>query len=249
MLLLISPAKTLDFDPVSMQNHTQPQLLDHSEKLIKKLKTLSSPKLQKLMGVSKAIAQLNVERNNSFEFPFSKQNAKQALLAFKGDVYIGMNPQDFSEDDFNFAQQHIAILSGLYGLLRPLDLMQPYRLEMGTKLKVRRSENLYQFWKDTITNQINEANHQVVVNLASNEYFKAVKPKIMNADLWTVNFKELRKGQYKVISFSAKRARGMMCSFVVKNRITDPLKMKSFNMDNYVFNPDLSTDRQLTFTR
>ena len=201
------------------------------------------------MGVSTAIAQLNLERNNSFEFPFSRQNAKQALLAFKGDVYLGMNPQSFSDDDFDFAQQHIAILSGLYGLLRPLDLMQPYRLEMGTKLKVRRSDNLYQFWKDTITKQINQSNHGIVVNLASNEYFKAVKPEIMNADLWTVNFKELRNEQYKVISFFAKRARGMMCSFVVKNRLSNPEQLKDFNLDNYAFNPELSAERQLTFTR
>ncbi len=249
MLLLISPAKTLDFNPSTLSIHSQPDLLDYSEKLNKKLRTLNSPKLQQLMGISEKIAASNVAWNQSFERPFNTQNAKQALLAFKGDVYQGMMPEDFSEADFEYAQQHLGILSGLYGFLRPLDLMQPYRLEMGTKLKVQRADNLYQFWKDTITQKINENGAADVVNLASNEYFKAVKPKQLEAKLWTINFKEWRKDKFKVISFSAKRARGMMCRYVIKNRISQPEQMKNFSEDNYQFNPDLSQANQLIFTR
>jgi len=249
MLLLISPAKTLDFESTAIKTHTQPQLLDYSEKLIKKLKTLTSPKIQALMGVSKNIATLNVERYKQFSTPFDLSNAKQAVLAFQGDVYKGLSVEDFSEEEFAFAQEHIGILSGLYGFLKPMDLMQPYRLEMGTKLKVRRSNNLYEFWKDTITEQINATGEKVVVNLASNEYFKSVKPKKLTGDLWTVGFKELRNGKYKVISFNAKRARGMMCRYVVKNRLENPEDMKSFDMEDYQFNKEMSTERELMFTR
>ena len=249
MLLLISPAKTLDFEPSSIATHTQPQLLDYSQKLVKKLQTLNSKKMQQLMGVSEKIADLNVARYQTFSTPFDRSNAKQAILAFKGDVYQGLDAADFSEEEFAFAQAHIGILSGLYGFLRPLDLMQPYRLEMGTRLKVRRTNNLYEFWKNTITEQINATGVKAVVNLASNEYFKAVKTDALTGDLWTVEFKELRNGKYKVISFSAKKARGMMCRYVVKNRLEKPEDMKAFDVDSYQFNEELSTERNLIFTR
>ncbi|MDC0230604.1 peroxide stress protein YaaA [Aureispira] len=249
MLLLISPAKTLDLDSSSLSKYSQPQLLDYSQKLIKKLRSYNSEKLQQLMGISKNIADINVKRNNSFSFPFNINNSKQAILAFKGDVYQGMSPEDFDSADFDFANEHIGILSGLYGFLRPLDLMQAYRLEMGTRLKVSRNNNLYEFWGNIITNKINEFDNKVVVNLASNEYFKSIKQKELKADIWTVNFKELRNGKYKVISFSAKRARGMMCRFVVKNRLEEPLQMRAFNMDNYIFNEELSKEKELIFTR
>jgi hypothetical protein len=249
MLLLISPAKTLDFTPSKLDFNSQPELLDDSERLNKKLRSLSTVNLQKLMGISEKIADSNVVWNQSFKRPFTSENAKQALLAFKGDVYQGMMPQDFSEADFEFAQQHLGILSGLYGYLRPMDLMQPYRLEMGTKLKVQQSNNLYQFWNDKVTQKINQNGASYVVNLASNEYFKVVQPKQLSAQLWTVNFKEWRKDKFKVISFSAKRARGMMCRYVIKNRLSQPEQMIDFKEDNYQYNPSLSGDKQLTFTR
>ena len=249
MLLLISPAKTLDLTPSKLDYNSQPELLDDSERLNKKLRSLNAVNLQKLMGISEKIADSNVLWNQSFKRPFTSENAKQALLAFKGDVYQGMMPQDFSEADFEFAQQHLGILSGLYGYLRPMDLMQPYRLEMGTKLKMQQSNNLYQFWNDKITQKINQNGASFVVNLASNEYFKVVQPKQLTAQLWTVNFKEWRNDKFKVISFSAKRARGMMCRYVIKNRLSQPEQMVDFKEGNYQFNPSLSGDKQLTFTR
>ncbi len=249
MLLLISPAKTLDLTPSKLDYNSQPELLDDSERLNKKLRSLNAVNLQKLMGISEKIADSNVLWNQSFKRPFTSENAKQALLAFKGDVYQGMMPQDFSEADFEFAQQHLGILSGLYGYLRPMDLMQPYRLEMGTKLKMQQSNNLYQFWNDKITQKINQNGASYVVNLASNEYFKVVQPKQLTAQLWTVNFKEWRNDKFKVISFSAKRARGMMCRYVIKNRLSQPEQMVDFKEGNYQFNPSLSGDKQLTFTR
>lgn len=249
MLLIISPAKTLDESPSSLETYTAPQLLEYSKTLVKKLKTLHSKKLQELMDISKNIADLNVERNQNFSFPFDRNNAKQAILAFKGDVYQGLAVEDFSAEDLAFAQEHLGILSGLYGFLRPLDLMKPYRLEMGTALKVGRASNLYNFWKSIITNQINATNSKVVVNLASNEYFKAIKTKELTADLWSVNFKENRNGQYKMISFSAKKARGMMCRYVIKNRLQTPEELKSFDLDGYHFNEALSLEKDLMFTR
>ncbi|MCH2022750.1 MAG: peroxide stress protein YaaA [Saprospiraceae bacterium] len=239
----------MNLDPSKLSKYSQPQLLDNSQELIKKLKTFNSDQLQDLMGVSKKIADLNVDRNNSFSVPFNINNSKQAILAFKGDVYQGMSPEDFDSSDYDFAHQHIGILSGLYGFLRPLDLMQPYRLEMGTRLKVNKHNNLYDFWGNIITKKINESPNKFVVNLASNEYFKSIKQQELKAELWTVNFKELRNGKYKVISFNAKRARGMMCRYVVKNRLVEPLQMKAFNMDNYIFNEELSKEKELIFTR
>lgn len=249
MLLLISPAKTLDFEPTTIKSHTQPQLLEYSQKLIKKLKTLKSKDLQELMDVSENIADLNAERFKKFTTPFDTSNAKQAILAFKGDVYQGLVVEDFDAKDLDFAQQHIGILSGLYGFLKPLDLIQPYRLEMGTGLKVNKANNLYDFWGNIITKKVNETGEKVVVNLASNEYFKAIKTKELKADLWSVNFKEFRNGEYKMISFSAKKARGMMCRYVVKNRLQNPEEMKGFNLDGYYFNEELSKGKDLMFTK
>lgn len=249
MLLLISPAKTLDFEQTTIKTCTQPQLLEQSQKLIKKLKTLHSKDLQELMDVSENIADLNVERFKNFATPFDISNAKQAILAFKGDVYQGLAVEDFTEKDLDFAQQHIGILSGLYGFLRPMDLMQPYRLEMGTGLKVNKANNLYDFWGSIITKQVNATGEKVVVNLASNEYFKSIKTKELKADLWSANFKEYRNGEYKVISFSAKKARGMMCRYVVKNRLEKPEELKNFDLDGYSFNEGLSVGRDLVFTR
>ena len=249
MLLLISPAKSLNFEPTSTATHSQPSLLAQSKILVEAMKKLNQDDIQKLMKVSEKIATLNVERNQSFQFPFNLDNAKQAILAFDGDVYTGMNASDFSTEELNFAQQHIGILSGLYGFLRPLDLIQAYRLEMGTKFAVKESKNLYQFWGERIANEINKTQEKYIINLASNEYFKSVDKKVLQGDLYTVNFKENRNGVYKTISFSAKRARGMMCRYVVKNQLSEPQQMKAFDLDGYQYNEELSSEKSYIFSR
>jgi len=249
MLLLISPAKTLNETPTTLTDYTQPQLLEETDVLVKKMRTLNSVDIQALMKVSEKIADLNVERYQKFSLPFNLDNAKQAVLAFKGDVYQGLDAETLTKEELDFAQQHLGILSGLYGLLKPLDLMQPYRLEMGTRLNVEDAANLYGFWNDKITEKINAQEQDTIVNLASNEYFKAVKTKQLKGQLWNVNFKELRNGKYKVISFSAKRARGMMCRYVVQNRLTNPNDMKQFDWDDYKFNEALSSEHDFVFTR
>jgi cytoplasmic iron level regulating protein YaaA (DUF328/UPF0246 family) len=249
MLLLLSPAKTLNFDSTDIKTHTQPQFLAKSEALITELKKYSSKQIQDLMGVSEKIADLNVSRYQDFSLPFDQSNAKQAILAFKGDVYQGLSVEDFDEAELNFAHEHIGILSGLYGLLRPLDLMQAYRLEMGTKLQVDENKNLYEFWDDAITKQINATGVKHIINLASKEYFKSVKKEALEGNLWTVDFKENKNGKYKIVAFYAKKARGMMCNYVVKNRIEKPEEMKGFGMNDYQFNEELSSERHYVFTR
>jgi cytoplasmic iron level regulating protein YaaA (DUF328/UPF0246 family) len=249
MLLLLSPAKTLDFDPTDIKKHTQPQFLAQSEALIDTLKKYNSEQIQALMGVSEKIADLNVSRYQDFSLPFDASNAKQAILAFKGDVYQGLSVEEFDEADLEFAHQHIGILSGLYGLLRPLDLMQAYRLEMGTKLQVDKNKNLYEFWDDAITKQINATGVKNIINLASKEYFKSVKKEALEGELWTVDFKENKNGKYKIVAFYAKKARGMMCNYVVKNRLEKPEEMKGFDMEDYQFNEELSSERHYIFTR
>lgn len=253
MLLLISPAKTLDFSAIGLKKHTKPALLKESKVLVDILKEKSVADLKQLMSVSDKIAELNVERFNQFKTPFSTKNAKQALYAFRGDVYTGLDADSFSEKDVDFAQDHLRILSGLYGVLKPLDLMQAYRLEMGTKLSNGFGKNLYEFWDEKITKLINKdlknTGNKIVVNLASKEYFHSIKEAQLNAELYTVNFKENRNGVYKIIAFSAKRARGMMCHYVIKNKITKPEKMKGFDMDNYSFNEELSSEKEFIFTR
>lgn len=249
MLLLLSPAKTLNFDSTDIKTHTQPQFLEKSKALVNELKKYSSKQIQGLMGVSEKIADLNVARYQNFSLPFDQSNAKQAILAFKGDVYQGLSVEDFDEAELNFAHQHIGILSGLYGLLRPLDLMQAYRLEMGTKLKVAKNKNLYEFWDDSITKQINATGAKDIINLASNEYFKSVKKDALEGNLWTVDFKENKNGKYKIVAFYAKRARGMMCNYVVKNRLENPEEMKDFGRNDYQFNEELSSERHYVFTR
>jgi cytoplasmic iron level regulating protein YaaA (DUF328/UPF0246 family) len=249
MLLLLSPAKTLNFDPTGIKKYTQPQFLARSEALVNTLKKYSSKQIQDLMGVSEKIADLNVSRYQGFSLPFDSSNAKQAILAFKGDVYQGLSVEDFDEAELNFAHEHIGILSGLYGLLRPLDLMQAYRLEMGTKLKVAEHKNLYEFWDHSITKQLNATGVKDIINLASNEYFKSVKKEALEGNLWTVDFKENKNGKYKIVAFYAKRARGMMCNYVVKNRLEKPEEMKGFGRNDYQFNEELSSERHYVFTR
>ena len=254
MLTLISPAKTLDFEtPPVTDRHSQGDFLDHSAELIDQLKQMSPDDIGKLMKLSPKLSELNSERFINWKLPFSQKNAKAAVLAFKGDVYTGLEAETFSEKDFEFAQEHLAILSGLYGLLRPLDLIQPYRLEMGTKLENGRGKDLYSFWDTTITEAINDRldgkKKPVIVNLASNEYFKAVKKKLLDADLITPVFKDEKNGQYKIISFYAKKARGMMAAYIIRNRIKSVEKLKNFDVAGYRFAPAESDDQTLTFYR
>jgi hypothetical protein len=217
------------------------------------LRKINSKKLQDMMAVSENIANLNVERYKTFDTPFTTKNAKQAIFAFKGDVYGGLDLASFDEEDFSYAQQHLRILSGLYGCLRPLDLIQPYRLEMKTKLKNERGDNLYQFWDDRITKSINKElkkqQEPVLVNLASNEYFKAVKPKLLEGRLLNINFKESKGGKTRVVAIFAKRARGMMADYIIRNRIENPEDLKKFKLAGYKFDKSLSDDKQWTFER
>lgn len=254
MLMVISPAKTLDYDtPPVIEQSTQPRFVEHSVELIEVLREKSPQDIAKLMSLSDKLASLNVARYGSWERESTPQNAKQALLAFKGDVYTGLNAEDFSSDDFAFAQQHLRMLSGLYGLLRPLDLMQPYRLEMGTKLANPRGKDLYTFWGERISQWLNEdleaQGDQVLLNLASQEYFGAVKPKALNARVIDTVFKDQKNGQYKIISFYAKKARGLMARYVIKERLQDPEGLKDFNLDGYRFDAASSSENQLVFLR
>lgn len=254
MLMVISPAKTLDYDsPPTTERFTQPKHLDHAQQLIEQLRELSPQDIGELMHISDKLAALNVARYGSWTPKFTPTNAKQALLAFKGDVYTGLNASDFSEQDFDFAQKHLRMLSGLYGVLRPLDLMQPYRLEMGTKLINSRGKDLYAFWGERISNWLNEAlaaqGDDVLLNLASNEYFGAVKRKALNARVIDVDFKDMKNGQYKIISFYAKKARGLMSRYVIKERIEQPEQLKDFAYDGYRYSPDDSSVDHLVFLR
>ena len=206
-----------------------------------------------MMAISENIASLNVGRYKTFKTPFTTKNAKQAIFAFKGDVYSGLALDEFTEDDYTYAQDHLRILSGLYGCLRPMDLIQPYRLEMKTRLKNDRGENLYQFWDERITKSLNKElkkqQEPVLVNLASNEYFKSVKPKLLEGRLLNINFKETKEGKTRVVAIFAKRARGMMTDYIIRNRIEKPEDLKRFKQGGYKFNKVLSDDKQWTFER
>lgn len=254
MLILISPAKTLDFDtPPTSPRFSQPELLQHSEQLIEQLRTMPPQQISKLMKLSDKLASLNVARYQSWSRPFSTDNAKQALLAFKGDVYTGLDAQSLSEEDLGFAQQQLRILSGLYGLLRPLDLMQPYRLEMGTRLANARGSNLYQFWGEIITAAVNQAlceqGDDLLVNLASNEYYRSVQPKRLNARVITPVFKDYKNGEYKVISFYAKKARGLMSRYIIQHRLSSVDALKEFADQGYAFCASESNSQELVFKR
>ncbi|MDA7920738.1 peroxide stress protein YaaA [Verrucomicrobiales bacterium] len=254
MLAVISPAKTLDYEStLPSLRPTQPRLLDQSEDLIKVLRKLSSSDLQSLMGISEKLGDLNAERNQSWSVPFTSDNARPALFAFKGDVYTGFSLDEYASSDLSYAQKHLRILSGLYGVLRPLDLMQPYRLEMGTALKTSAGKSLYEFWGDGVTKELNSAfkasGSNTLVNLASKEYFSSVTPSDLKGDVITPNFKDLKNGSYKIISFYAKKARGMMCDYLIRNQIDDPEGLKGFDREGYSFNPGLSQGNDWMFTR
>lgn len=254
MLILISPAKTLDYQsPLATERFTQPALLEHSQQLIKTARTLSAPQIKKLMGISDKLADLNATRFHDWQPDFTPENARQALLAFKGDVYTGLQAETFSDADFDFAQKHLRMLSGLYGVLRPLDLMQPYRLEMGIRFENERGKDLYQFWGDIITDTLNEAlaqqGDEIVVNLASDEYFRAVKPKKLNARIIKPVFLDEKNGTFKVISFYAKKARGLMSRYIIEQRLTKPEQLTGFNREGYFFDEAASTPDELVFKR
>ncbi len=254
MLMLISPAKTLDYQtPPVTPRHTLPEHLDQAQQLIEQLRELTPAQIAELMHLSDKLAGLNAARFGSWTPEFTPANAKQALLAFKGDVYTGLAAEDFSEADFDFTQRHLRMLSGLYGVLRPLDLMQPYRLEMGTKLANPRGKDLYAFWGERISAWLNQAlaeqGDEVLLNLASNEYFGAVKRKALKARIIDTEFRDLKNGQYKIISFYAKKARGLMARYVIKQRLRDPEALKGFDSQGYRFSAaDSSTDK-LVFLR
>jgi hypothetical protein len=234
---------------IAVPKTTLSPFLEESALLIKDLKKLRSTDIQDLMKVSSKIAELNAERFNKWSLPFNETNAKAAIYAFKGDVYTGLEAESLSEDDINFAQEHLSLLSGLYGLLRPLDMMQAYRLEMGTKFANKRGKNLYEFWGNKITEEINKREKDCVINLASNEYFKAVNKKVLNAEIVSPVFKDEKNGTLKIISFYAKKARGMMTRFIIQNRIKNVEEIKNFNLGGYAFSENLSNNKEWIFTR
>ncbi len=254
MLVLLSPSKTMEFsDDIRLEKATQPRLLKDSEQLVEQLRQYSPEGIGELMNVNEKLARLNFDRYQQFSTPFTKENARQALLAFRGDVYDGIAINQYNDEDFDFAQDEVRILSGLYGLLRPLDLIQPYRLEMGTKLANPKGENLYEFWNGKITDLINDDlehhEHPYIINLASNEYFKAIQADKLTGELITPVFKENKNGHYKTIAIYAKKARGLMTDYIIKNRIKTPEALKGFDKAGYRFNEALSTDQELVFTR
>jgi len=254
MLVVLSPAKTLDYkSPVPEAVFSQPALLDDAQLLITRCQNLSMQDIASLMKVSDKIAALNVARFTQWRVPFSSDNAKQAIFAFQGDVYTGLQAQTLTPDTLNYAQAHLRILSGLYGLLRPLDLMQAYRLEMGTRLDNDRGSNLYQFWGSIITHALNQAlqaqGDHLLINLASNEYFKSVKKKELNGVIVTPVFKDQKNGQYKVISFYAKKARGLMARYIVEQQLTSVEQLKEFAAEGYYFAESASTQTELVFYR
>ena len=254
MLITLSPSKGQDFEtPAPTRKHSKPVALKDSEILIKELRKIKQKELQSLMTISENIAELNVDRFKAFKTPFTTKNAKQAIYAFKGDVYSGIDVDNFDDDDLAYAQDHLRILSGLYGCLRPLDLIQPYRLEMKTRLHNPRGDNLYQFWGESITEKLNKALEKqedpTLVNLASNEYFKSVKPKMLKGKLLNINFKDTKDGKTRVVALFAKRARGMMTDYIIRNRIEKPADLKKFKEGGYKFSRALSDDTQWTFER
>ncbi len=254
MLLVISPAKTLDFETLShTQLFSQGDYLPQAQKLIDVLAPMPPQDIALLMKLSDKLAALNTARYGSWHTPFTMDNAKQAILAFKGDVYTGLEAHTLTDAQLEFSQSHMRILSGLYGLLRPLDLMQAYRLEMGTKLDNPKGKDLYTYWGSTITDGLNELLDQeitpILVNLASNEYFKAVKTKQLAGRIITPVFKDRKNGIYKIISFFAKKARGMMARYIIENELTDVEGLKAFNTSGYYYSKEQSTENQWVFLR
>ena len=249
MLAIISPSKTQDFSQCDINSFTQTRQLDHTQELVKILKNKTQRQISKLMSLSEKLSKLNFDRFQAFKTPFSLDNAKQALLAFKGDVYNGINASSLSVKDLDFAQKNVRMLSGLYGVLRPLDLIQPYRLEMGTKLSNAQGKNLYDYWGSGISEVLNEDEEKLIVNLASNEYFKAIDKNILKAQILDIVFKEKKNDTYKVIGIYAKRARGLMINYIIRNRLTDAEDLKDFSDEGYLYNQELSSDSTWVYVR
>ncbi|HFC6547982.1 TPA: peroxide stress protein YaaA [Neisseria meningitidis] len=254
MFFVLSPAKNLnEKDPAPVSEFTQPDLLAESDILMQQLRELAPQQIAELMHVSDKIALLNAQRNAEWNTPFTPENAKQAVFMFNGDVYEGMDANTLNTDQIQYLQGRVRLLSGLYGLLRPLDLIQPYRLEMGTAFANLRGKNLYEFWGDIITNLLNDtlaqAGSNTLVNLASQEYFKSVNTKTLRARLITPIFKDEKNGKYKIISFYAKCARGLMVRYAAEHNITDPEMLKNFNYEGYAFNDAASNESEWVFMR
>ena len=252
MKILLSPAKSLDYkSELPSLKTSEGCFLNEAQYLNKILKEKSPKDLSDLMGISSSLGELNFQRNNSWSLPFSPKNARQSIYAFSGDVYRGLDSYTIDEDKIDFMQNSVRIISGLYGLLKPLDLIQPYRLEMGTKMRVDDNKNLYEYWRQKITSQLNKelTNDEPVLNLASNEYFKAIDRKVIKTGIYTANFKQLKNGEYKTIAIFSKKARGLMTRFIIDNNITDVNDLKSFNYDNYIFHESLSSEKEYVFTR
>lgn len=254
MIAILSPAKTLDYSPTSKSfEQTLPVFAEETSKLVSVLRKKSKNKLKALMSISDNLAEENVKRYQSFEDTFTEKNSKEAIFAFKGDVYRGFDAESLTKPQIKYAQKHVRILSGLYGVLKPLDLMQPYRLEMGTKLSTRKGKNLYEFWDSKITNILNTEleNHKkkIIINLASNEYFKSVKKKNLNAEIIDIVFKEYKGDQLKFISFNAKRARGLMARYIVMHKVKSPKDLMAFDLEDYSYSAEGSTDNELLFVR
>ena len=256
MITIVSPAKSLDYKtPVKTGKFSEPAFLEEASGLVNGLRKLSPEDLQELMNISESLAQDNHERYANWHRPFDLNNARQAIYAFKGDAYLGLKAEEFGTADLNFAQKHLRILSGLYGILKPLDLMQPYRLEMGRKFGVNGSRNLYDYWGSKLTDTLNqelEAQPQkkkILINLASNEYFNSIRPRELNAEIVTPVFKDRASGQYRVLSFFAKKARGEMAAYIIRNRINSPGRLKDFDVDGYRFEEGESTKTRYIFKR
>ena len=252
MKILLSPAKSLDYkSDLPTLKTSEGCFLNEAQYLNNILKEKSPKELSELMNISSSLGELNYQRNNSWSLPFSQKNARQSIYAFSGDVYRGLDSYTVEEDKIDFMQNSVRIISGLYGLLKPLDLIQPYRLEMGTKMQVGDNKNLYEYWRQKITSQLNKelADDEPVLNLASNEYFKAIDSKVVKTDIYTANFKQLKNGEYKTIAIFSKKARGMMTRFIIDNNITDINELKSFNYDGYLFHESLSSKNEFIFTR
>ncbi|MFT7150041.1 MAG: cytoplasmic iron level regulating protein YaaA (DUF328/UPF0246 family) [Nonlabens sp.] len=253
MIILISPAKTLDFENKVSMPATKPRLFNDSKAILEVMKEKTPEDLSQIMSISEDLAELNAKRFKKFSTRHTAKNSKQSLLAFKGDVYLGLQAEDFTEAEMDFAQEHLRILSGLYGVLRPLDLMQPYRLEMGTKVTIDEHSNLYKYWGEKpaklIRRDMLAQKDDVVLNLASIEYFKAVNLKTLKAKVIDFDFQDFHNGEYKMISFFAKRARGMMARYIIKNQLSTVADLKGFNTDGYYFDTDNSTESSLSYKR
>ena len=253
MIILLSPAKSLDFEPLPNIARTQARLKKDTMELVEVMRPKKAADLKRLMHISDKLADLNAARFKAFKKSHAGKHAKQAMFAFTGDVYVGLEAPSFTPKQVSFAQDHLRILSGLYGLLRPLDVIQPYRLEMGTRLKTSRGDKLYDFWGSSITKLINKdlkaSKSKWLLNLASQEYFKSVDRSSIIAPIIDVDFREFRDGKLKFISFSAKKARGLLSKYAIKHRVQSPEKLKGFNYEGYAYNAEESTDGLMTFTR